>query len=159
MVRTTLTLHNQRIIGIISGLYTKVLNLVLIMVAQQVEPQTVLLWINDSAQLRLKKNKLCGIERAFKHTALNPLAIVNALLGNLNWKGGFVLLAMIFVLSGFLDNIAAAMIGGTLCGLQWLTFTYRYRRERQPARPAGFIKTALRPWKEKVCFKIKFTEE
>jgi Na+/H+ antiporter NhaD/arsenite permease-like protein len=30
------------------------------------------------------------------------------------WKGGFVLLAMIFVLSSFLDNIAAALIGGTV---------------------------------------------
>jgi len=31
-----------------------------------------------------------------------------------DWKGGFVLLALIFVLSSFLDNIAAAMIGGTI---------------------------------------------
>ncbi|MES2562978.1 MAG: citrate transporter, partial [Pseudomonadota bacterium] len=31
-----------------------------------------------------------------------------------DWKGGFVLLVMIFVLSSFLDNIAAAMIGGTM---------------------------------------------
>jgi Na+/H+ antiporter NhaD/arsenite permease-like protein len=31
-----------------------------------------------------------------------------------DWKGGFVLLVMIFVLSGFLDNIAAALIGGTI---------------------------------------------
>ena len=31
-----------------------------------------------------------------------------------DWKGGFVLLVMIFVLSSFLDNIAAAMIGGTV---------------------------------------------
>ena len=31
-----------------------------------------------------------------------------------DWKGAFVLLVMIFVLSSFLDNIAAAMIGGTL---------------------------------------------
>jgi Na+/H+ antiporter NhaD/arsenite permease-like protein len=31
-----------------------------------------------------------------------------------DWKGGLVLLGMIFVLSGFLDNIAAAMIGGTI---------------------------------------------
>ncbi|MCG6533790.1 MAG: citrate transporter, partial [Syntrophales bacterium LBB04] len=30
------------------------------------------------------------------------------------WKGGFVLLAMICVLSSFLDNIAAAMIGGAI---------------------------------------------
>ena len=31
-----------------------------------------------------------------------------------DWKGGFVLLAIIFVLSSFLDNIAAALIGGTV---------------------------------------------
>lgn len=30
------------------------------------------------------------------------------------WKGGFALLAMIFVLSSFLDNIAAALIGGAM---------------------------------------------
>ncbi|HXF67283.1 MAG TPA: citrate transporter [Burkholderiales bacterium] len=31
-----------------------------------------------------------------------------------DWKGAFVLLVMIFILSGFLDNIAAALIGGTI---------------------------------------------
>jgi Na+/H+ antiporter NhaD/arsenite permease-like protein len=31
-----------------------------------------------------------------------------------DWKGGFLLLVMVFVLSSFLDNIAAAMIGGTI---------------------------------------------
>jgi Na+/H+ antiporter NhaD/arsenite permease-like protein len=31
-----------------------------------------------------------------------------------DWKGGFLLLAMVFVLSAFLDNIAAALIGGTM---------------------------------------------
>jgi Na+/H+ antiporter NhaD/arsenite permease-like protein len=31
-----------------------------------------------------------------------------------DWTGGLVLLAIIFVLSSFLDNIAAAMIGGTM---------------------------------------------
>ena len=31
-----------------------------------------------------------------------------------DWKGCFVLLAAVFVLSGFLDNIAAAMIGGAI---------------------------------------------
>ncbi len=30
------------------------------------------------------------------------------------WKGAFVLLAMVFVLSSFLDNIAAALIGGAM---------------------------------------------
>ena len=33
-----------------------------------------------------------------------------------DWKGAFVLLLMIFVLSSFLDNIAAALIGGTVAG-------------------------------------------
>ncbi len=31
-----------------------------------------------------------------------------------DWKGGFVLLALVFVVSGFLANIAAAMIGATI---------------------------------------------
>jgi Na+/H+ antiporter NhaD/arsenite permease-like protein len=31
-----------------------------------------------------------------------------------DWKGAFVLLVMVFVLSSFLDNIAAALIGGTI---------------------------------------------
>jgi len=31
-----------------------------------------------------------------------------------DWKGPFVLLIMVFVISSFLDNIAAAMIGGTI---------------------------------------------
>lgn len=31
-----------------------------------------------------------------------------------DWKGGFALLVMIFVISAFLDNIAAAMIGGAI---------------------------------------------
>ncbi|MCM2251495.1 MAG: citrate transporter [Ramlibacter sp.] len=34
-----------------------------------------------------------------------------------DWKGGFVLLLIVFVLSSFLDNIAAAMIGGTMAGV------------------------------------------
>lgn len=34
-----------------------------------------------------------------------------------DWKGGLVLLVMIFVLSSFLDNIAAALIGGTVAGV------------------------------------------
>ncbi|HEU5133922.1 MAG TPA: hypothetical protein VFU13_02145 [Steroidobacteraceae bacterium] len=33
-----------------------------------------------------------------------------------DWKGGFTLLALVFVLSAFLDNIAAALIGATVAG-------------------------------------------
>jgi Na+/H+ antiporter NhaD/arsenite permease-like protein len=33
-----------------------------------------------------------------------------------DWKGCFVLLVMVWVLSAFLDNIAAALIGGTIAG-------------------------------------------
>ncbi len=31
-----------------------------------------------------------------------------------DWKGGFIMLVMVFVLSSFLDNIAAALIGGAM---------------------------------------------
>ena len=34
-----------------------------------------------------------------------------------DWKGGFVLLVIVFVLSAFLDNIAAALIGGTMANV------------------------------------------
>jgi Na+/H+ antiporter NhaD/arsenite permease-like protein len=34
-----------------------------------------------------------------------------------DWKGAFILLVMVFVLSSFLDNIAAALIGGTIAGV------------------------------------------
>ena len=34
-----------------------------------------------------------------------------------DWKGGFCLLLLVFVLSSFLDNIAAAMIGGTMAAV------------------------------------------
>ena len=34
-----------------------------------------------------------------------------------DWKGGFMLLAMVFVISSFLDNIAAALIGGTMASV------------------------------------------
>jgi Na+/H+ antiporter NhaD/arsenite permease-like protein len=33
-----------------------------------------------------------------------------------NWTGGFVLLVLVFVVSSFLDNIAAALIGATVAG-------------------------------------------
>jgi Na+/H+ antiporter NhaD/arsenite permease-like protein len=39
-----------------------------------------------------------------------------------DWKGGLVLLALVFVLSAFLDNIAAAMIGATVAAA-----VYRHR--------------------------------
>ncbi len=34
-----------------------------------------------------------------------------------DWKGGFVLLILVFVISSFLDNIAAAMIGGSMAAV------------------------------------------
>lgn len=39
-----------------------------------------------------------------------------------DWRGGLVLLVLVFVLSAFLDNIAAALIGGTVAGS-----VFRYR--------------------------------
>src|SRR5258706_3369951 len=41
-----------------------------------------------------------------------PVVLPRILPGD--WKGGFLLLVMVFVLSSFLDNIAAALIGGTM---------------------------------------------
>jgi Na+/H+ antiporter NhaD/arsenite permease-like protein len=51
------------------------------------------------------------LARHFEHSAIAD--VLPRLLPN-DWKGGLTLLAIVFVLSGFLDNIAAAIIGGTI---------------------------------------------
>jgi len=51
------------------------------------------------------------LARHFEESRL-PLLLPNLLPDD--WKGGFAMLAVVFVLSSFLDNIAAAMIGGTM---------------------------------------------
>ena len=51
------------------------------------------------------------LSRHFEHSELPK--VLPRLLPD-DWKGGFVLLALVFVVSGFLDNIAAAMIGATI---------------------------------------------
>ena len=57
---------------------------------------------------------LLGFALLSKHfeDSLVPAALPRVLPDD--WKGGFVLLALIFVLSAFLDNIAAALIGATI---------------------------------------------
>jgi Na+/H+ antiporter NhaD/arsenite permease-like protein len=51
------------------------------------------------------------LSRHFEKSHL-PLALPQYLPGD--WKGGFALLVIVFVLSSFLDNIAAAMIGAAM---------------------------------------------
>ena len=55
-----------------------------------------------------------------------------------DWKGALVLLVLVFVLSSFLDNIAAALIGGTVArarfpgqGPHRLSRRHRRRVERR----------------------------
>ena len=57
---------------------------------------------------------LVGFGLLARHFELThvPLALPRILPDD--WKGGLVLLALVFVLSSFLDNIAAAMIGGSV---------------------------------------------
>jgi len=60
---------------------------------------------------------LLGFALLSKHFEASKVpAWLPTLLPN-DWKGAFVLLIMIFVLSSFLDNIAAALIGGTIAGV------------------------------------------
>ncbi len=49
------------------------------------------------------------LAKHFEHSGV-PAKLPNYLPDD--WKGGFILLLLVFVLSSFLDNIAAAMIGG-----------------------------------------------
>jgi Na+/H+ antiporter NhaD/arsenite permease-like protein len=57
---------------------------------------------------------LMGFALLSKHFEESQVpAVLPAVLPD-DWKGGFFLLVMVFVLSSFLDNIAAALIGGTM---------------------------------------------
>jgi Na+/H+ antiporter NhaD/arsenite permease-like protein len=57
---------------------------------------------------------LLGFSLLANHFEKSEVPAVAAALLPDDWKGGFVLLVLVFVLSSFLDNIAAAMIGGTV---------------------------------------------
>jgi len=57
---------------------------------------------------------LVGFALLARHFADSQLPRVLPRLLPDDWKGGFVLLLLVFVLSAFLDNIAAAMIGATV---------------------------------------------
>src|SRR6478735_5299817 len=57
---------------------------------------------------------LMGFALLSKHFEDSKVPIVLPAILPDDWKGGFVLLAMVFVISSFLDNIAAALIGGTM---------------------------------------------
>ena len=63
-----------------------------------------------------------------------------------DWKGGFVLLVIVFVLSTFLDNIAAALIGGTMARAVFRkrctsATSPRSSPRRTPAAPAAWSAT------------------
>jgi Na+/H+ antiporter NhaD/arsenite permease-like protein len=57
---------------------------------------------------------LLGFSLLAKHFEESKIPLVLPALLPDDWKGGFVLLAMVFVMSAFLDNIAASMIGGAM---------------------------------------------
>src|SRR3954467_134158 len=62
-------------------------------------------------------NLLCllmGFALLSRHFERSQLPLVLPKFLPHDWKGGFVLLAMVWVLSAFLDNIAAALIGGAM---------------------------------------------
>src|SRR5689334_206074 len=57
---------------------------------------------------------LVGFALLSRHFELSHLPGVLPRLLPDDWKGGLVLLVLVFVLSAFLDNIAASMIGATV---------------------------------------------
>src|SRR5437773_6140652 len=62
-------------------------------------------------------NLLClllGFALLSRHSEKSQLSLALPKFLPHDWKGGFVLLVMVWVLSSFLDNIAAALIGGAM---------------------------------------------
>ncbi len=57
---------------------------------------------------------LMGFELLSRHFEKSRIPVILPRYLPAGWKAGFALLVMVFVLSGFLDNIAAALIGGAM---------------------------------------------
>ncbi len=57
---------------------------------------------------------LTGFALLARHFEKSHVPVVLPKLLPEDWKGGFMLLVMVFVISSFLDNIAAALIGGAM---------------------------------------------
>ena len=75
------------------------------------------LWAHLAGQWVMLLNLLCLLT-AFallsRHFEKSHVPVVLPRFLPHDWKGGFVLLVMIWILSSFLDNIAAALIGGAM---------------------------------------------
>ena len=76
-------LYHEGILRRIGLLTTEVLDLVFILFTQVVKPKTVSFRIHYLTQCMLKAAALCSIKQTLKNRILNPLAIIDALLGNL----------------------------------------------------------------------------
>jgi Na+/H+ antiporter NhaD/arsenite permease-like protein len=67
-----------------------------------------------AAQLEALRLLLTGFEILSSHLEQSSLPDLAPDILPDNWTGGLVLLALVFVVSGFLDNIAGALIGATV---------------------------------------------
>ena len=76
-------LNHKCILRQISLLTAKVLNFILVFLAQIINPQAVTLRVYNLAKLILQAAALGHVQQALKDRVLHPLSIVNTLLGNL----------------------------------------------------------------------------
>lgn len=75
---------NQRFFGGISCLTPKMFDFLFVVISQIVEAETVLLWIHQGAERRLKTSALGCVQEALKYRALDSLTVVDALPGDLS---------------------------------------------------------------------------
>ena len=77
------TLQNQRFVWKVGLLTAKVFDLLLIAISQGIKAEAVPFGIHDCAQLGLKEFILGWLQLTLKDGVLNPLAVVDALPGDL----------------------------------------------------------------------------
>ena len=71
-------LHKDRFGGVICFFDSIMLDSVRVGVAEIIDPQTVVFFIDNFAQFVPYNNKLCVVERTLKHRILHPLTVVDA---------------------------------------------------------------------------------
>ena len=88
----------------ISLLAAKVLDLAFILFSQVVKSQAILLRIHNLTELILQTAALRRVQQTLKHGILHPLAVVNALLGNLPQTpapGGITAFTLLALMTSF----------------------------------------------------------
>ena len=103
-VRSLFALQDHRLLWKVCLFAAKVFDLTLILFPEIIKPKAILFFIHDLAQRVLQASALSRVQQTLKNGILHPLAVVNALLGNLPQTpapGGITAFTLLALMTSF----------------------------------------------------------